>query len=404
VPDPIAHIPFRAYWSTPFARWQGSFAELHALRFAAWTAARALAKRRIDPAQLDFGVLGMTVPQPACFYGLPWVAAELGAPHLAGPTVAQACATSARSLQLAAAEVAAGQSQAALVLTADRVSNGPALSYPQPSAPGGAPHTEHWVLDNFARDPWAGVAMMDTAENVARRYQITREEQDDITLRRFEQYDAALAETQAFQRRYMDLPFETPDPRFGKVRGRVEGDEGVHPADALKVRALKPVREGGTVTYAGQTHPADGNAGLIVATRDRARDLSADPQVETAILGFGQARVDKAMMPAAPVPAARRALEQAGLAIGDIDVVKSHNPFAVNDAVFAREMGFPVEAMNNYGCSLVWGHPQGPTGLRALIELIEELHLRGGGRGLFQGCAAGDSAMAVVIEVRDAGR
>jgi acetyl-CoA acetyltransferase len=79
--------------------------------------------------------------------------------------------------------------------------------------------------------------------------------------------------------------------------------------------------------------------------------------------------------------------------------VKSHNPFALNDIVFSRETGFPLERMNNYGCSLVWGHPQGPTGLRAIIELIEELALRGGGIGLFHGCAAGDTAMAVVLEI-----
>jgi acetyl-CoA acetyltransferase len=99
------------------------------------------------------------------------------------------------------------------------------------------------------------------------------------------------------------------------------------------------------------------------------------------------------------VPAARRALERAGRGIKDVAAVKSHNPFAVNDVVFARETGFDLMAMNNNGCSLVWGHPQGPTGLRAVIELIEELAERGGGIGLFHGCAAGDTAMAVVVEV-----
>ncbi|MGJ3648162.1 hypothetical protein ACLB0R_06790 [Sphingomonas sp. GlSt437] len=138
---------------------------------------------------------------------------------------------------------------------------------------------------------------------------------------------------------------------------------------------------------------------MIVAGREQARALAADGP-EIAILGFGQARVEPAYMPAAPVPATARALDQAGLAVGNIDAVTSHNPFAVNDIVFARETGFPLERMNTHGCSLVWGHPQGPTGLRAVIELIETLALRGGGRGLFQGCAAGDSAMAMVIEVR----
>jgi acetyl-CoA acetyltransferase len=93
----------------------------------------------------------------------------------------------------------------------------------------------------------------------------------------------------------------------------------------------------------------------------------------------------------------------AGLAIGDLAAIKSHNPFAVNDIVFARATGCDLMAMNNYGSSLVWGHPQGPTGMRSIIELIEELVLRGGGHGLFQGCAAGDTAMAVVLTVGDAG-
>jgi acetyl-CoA acetyltransferase len=104
----------------------------------------------------------------------------------------------------------------------------------------------------------------------------------------------------------------------------------------------------------------------------------------------------------AVAPSCRAALDAAGLAIGDVDAVKMHNPFAVNDIVFAKETGFPLDRMNNYGCSLVWGHPQGPTGMRSVIELIEELALRGGGVGLFGGCAAGDSGMALLLRVSDA--
>ena len=106
-------------------------------------------------------------------------------------------------------------------------------------------------------------------------------------------------------------------------------------------------------------------------------------------------------MPEATVPAAARALAQAGRRIDEMAALKSHNPFAVNDLFFAKAMGIDWRSMNNYGCSLVWGHPQAPMGTRSVIELIEELVLRGGGRGLFTGCAAGDSAMAVVIEVAD---
>lgn len=119
------------------------------------------------------------------------------------------------------------------------------------------------------------------------------------------------------------------------------------------------------------------------------------------VLGIGQARVEKAHMPLAPVPACRAALRNAGLAMEQVTHVKTHNPFIVNDLVFARETGFPLEKMNRYGCSLVWGHPQGPTGLRSIIELIEEMAIAGGGIGVFTGCAAGDTAMSVVVKVDD---
>ena len=80
-------------------------------------------------------------------------------------------------------------------------------------------------------------------------------------------------------------------------------------------------------------------------------------------------------------------------------MIKSHNPFAVNDIYFSRETGIDVSRMNNFGSPLIYGHPQGPTGLRATIELIEELVMLGGGHGLFTGCAAGDTAMALVLTV-----
>jgi acetyl-CoA C-acetyltransferase len=84
-----------------------------------------------------------------------------------------------------------------------------------------------------------------------------------------------------------------------------------------------------------------------------------------------------------------------------VDVVTTHNPFAVNDIYFHRQTGYPLEKMNPYGCSLVWGHPQGPTGLRSIIELIEALRERGGGVGVFAGCAAGDTGAAIVLRVED---
>jgi acetyl-CoA acetyltransferase len=107
-------------------------------------------------------------------------------------------------------------------------------------------------------------------------------------------------------------------------------------------------------------------------------------------------------MPEAAIAAAQRALAAAGRGVRQMDAIKTHNPFALNDILFAKEMGVDADTMNNWGSSLVWGHPQAPMGTRSVIELIEELALRGGGYGLFTGCAAGDTAMAVVLQVTDA--
>jgi acetyl-CoA acetyltransferase len=103
-----AEIPYGAYWSTPFARWQGAFADLHSLEFAAHTARKELARRAIPVEAIEHGVLGFSVPQARSFYGLPWVAGRAGLGHIAGPTIMQACATGVRTLLAAAQEVEAG--------------------------------------------------------------------------------------------------------------------------------------------------------------------------------------------------------------------------------------------------------------------------------------------------------
>lgn len=399
-----AEIPYGAYWSTPFARWQGAFSNLHSVEFAAQVAKKELARRNIPPEAIDHGVLGFSVPQKQSFYGLPWLAGMIGLNHVAGPTIMQACATGVRALLAGVQEVENGLSNVSLTVTCDRTSNGPHLYYPNPRGPGGTGAHEDWVMDNFGSDPLGGHAMVRTAENVASKHQITTSEQHEVVLKREAQYRDALADDHAFQKRYMTLPFEVPDPSFRKTAGALASDEGVNFSTAEGLAKLKPVIEGGSVTFGGQTHPADGNAAIVVASPERARELSRDATIRIRVHGFGAARAQLAYMPEAPIPAAQKALADAGMKIEQMNAIKTHNPFAVNDILFSRQTGVPIEKFNNYGCSLVWGHPQAPMGTRAVIELIEELALRGGGFGLFTGCAAGDSAMAAVIEVTNGGR
>jgi acetyl-CoA acetyltransferase len=197
----------------------------------------------------------------------------------------------------------------------------------------------------------------------------------------------------------MVIPIDIKDSKNRKIINIVKGDEGVYPTTLEKLQKLKPVLPNGTVSFGTQTHPADANSGIIVTTRENAKNLSKDNKIEIKIIAYGEGRAKKGFMAMAIIPAAIMALNHANLSIDDINVIKTHNPFAVNDIYFCREMDIDWDDMNNYGSSLIYGHPQAPTGSRLLIELIEELVLKGGGYGLFDGCAAGDTGAAIIVNV-----
>ncbi|MBI5017790.1 MAG: thiolase family protein [Deltaproteobacteria bacterium] len=391
-----AFIPYRGYYSTPFSKWQMTLANEHSLVLGAATASRWMAGRSIDPKSFDYLYLGYTIHQRQAFYGAPWVAALIGAEGTAGCNVSQACSTSTTCLYYAAAGVENGLFQTTLTLATDRCSNGPHVVWPNPSGPGGEVIHENWLMDNFGHDPVAKNAMIQTAENVAKEAGLTKQQADELTARRYAQYADALKNDREFQKRYF-FPVEVKLSKKKTVM--LAEDEGLTATTADTLAGLGPVLPGGIHSFGAQTHPADGNASVIVATRDRARELSADPGVEIQLVSYGYSRAAKGFMPQAPVPAARMALERAGIGIGDVAAIKTHNPFIANDLYMAKELGIDPNGFNNYGSPLVFGHPQGPTGARCVIELIEELALKGGGYGLFTGCAAGDTGAALVVKV-----
>ena len=387
-------IPVPAAWSSPFVRWQGPLAEVNSIDLAVGVTRTALERAGVEATELDGVVVGMTVPQQASFYGAPTLAARIGADGVSGPMISQACATGVACLGSAAATVE-GDGGMVAAITTDRISNGPVLTYPSGSGLGGAPTIETWVLDSFARDPWGGTSMVETAEAVAREEGIERVELDEVTALRGSQYQQALDDERSFQRRWM-VPVELPTRRGEPTV--VAADEGVRTSSLDELAALPAVSSDGVITYGSQTHPADGTAGMVVTTCDRARELAGGSGIAR-VLAVGGARADKARMPKAPVPAAGRALEAAGLGFGDVHAVVTHNPFAVNDVYFARQTGIDLGAMNTRGCSLIYGHPQAPTGTRGIVELLHVLAERGGGIGVFTGCAAGDTGAAVVLSV-----
>ncbi len=391
-----AFIPYKGYYSTPFARWQGSMATKNSITLGAATVKRWLAEKKIDPASFDYFFLGITIGQHRGFYGGPWAAALSGMEGIPGLMVSQACTTSTTSIYQACIGVETGYYRQAFCLNTDRCSNGPHTVWPNPMGPGGEVISENWMMDNFAKDPWAGGAMVQTGENVAKAAGITREQCDELTLRRYQQYLDALADDRAFQKEYM-FPAEVQVSKKKSIL--VEADEGVTETTAEGLSGLRPVMPDGVHTFGSQTHPADGNCGVIVTTRERARELSTNPDIEVRVLSYGFSRTEKAHMAKAVVPAAQMALEKAGIKISDAAEIKTHNPFAVNDLYFAKEFKIDVNEMNNYGCSLIYGHPQAPTAGRSIIEGIEAVAKKGGGYLLWAGCAAGDTGGAMVLKI-----
>ena len=391
-----AYIPYRGYYSTPFAKWQGTLANEHSIVLGAATSKRFFESKGWDPKTFEYFLVGSTVYQKQWFYSGPWAAALMGADGAPGILVSQACSTSTFSIYQAGMGIETGMFNHSWCLLADRLSNGPHAVWPNPNGPGGQQIAEDWVMDNFGKDPWAGGAMIQTAENVAKEYGVTRDECDAVTLRRQEQYLDALAKDREFQKRYM-FPAEVQLSKKKSIL--LEADEGITTSTKEGLASLKPVLPDGVHTFGAQTHPADGNSGICVTTREKARELSVNPGIEIQVVSFGFARTKKAHMAAAVAPSAQMALKNAGIKAGDLGAIKTHNPFAANDIVMAKVMGLDLNSMNNYGSSLIFGHPQAATGARLMIEGIEELTIKGGGYLLFSGCAAGDTAASIVLKV-----
>lgn len=390
-----AYIPYGGYYCSPFAKWQGSLSNENSIVLGAETAKRWMASKGWETPIFDYTYHGMTVVQKSCFYGNTWASGMMGA-QVPGMTIIQACSTSTTCIHTAALAVETGTQTTPFCFLADRMSNAPHLIWPNPKGPGGEVISENWNMDNINADPSTGKGMLVTAENVAKKVGATREEADALAVRRYEQYTEALKDDRAFQKRYM-FPVEVKINRKKTIV--LDADEGVTPATMEGIAHLRPVMEGGIHTFASQTHPADGNAGIIVTTKERAENLSSAQGTTIQILSYGFARVEKAHMPAAPVPAAQMALDRAGITINDVKVIKSHNPFAANDLYFAKKFNIDVNTMDNYGCSMIFGHPQAPTVARLVMEGIEEAVMLGGGYVLIAGCAAGDTGAALVLRV-----
>jgi acetyl-CoA acetyltransferase len=387
-----ARIPYGTWGSSYFPAWQTSpLAEVNIGQFAGEAMNRILGLRKVPKDSLEYLVVGSTVPWHWKFWNAPLVASCVGH-RIPGFHVEQACATGLQATMLGAAEVQNGAHDVVGVLTFDRTSDSPVGVFPERRAHQRTlPIADVW--DNFGFDPATGNAMIATAGIAARKYKVARKEVDELAYYRHQQY------FEAKESGFLDkvlVPLDVLNVA-GRPLGRVEEDVGVRP---LTLDGLRAMRELDTcVTGGTQTHASDGMATLLVATEERAKELSSRPEIDIRFVAKTEVRTSPSLMPEAPALAVQKLLKRCDLTMDDMAVVKNHNPFAVNDAVFTKVLDYDWHKMNNNGCSLVWGHPQGPTLTRLTIEALEEAVSLGGGYVLLFGCAAGDVGIAALLKV-----
>ena len=394
---PRARIPYGTWGSSYFPAWQMSpLAEVNIGQFAGEAANRILGKRKVAKDQLEYLVIGSTIPWHWKFWTAPLVSSCLGE-RLPGYHVEQACATGLQATLLGASEVQSGAHDVVGVITFDRTSDSPVGVFPERRSYERTQAISD-VWDNFGFDPATGNAMITTAGIAARKYKLDRREVDEITFHRYQQYFEAKAS--GLLDRVL-VPLEVLNIQ-GRPMGKVDADLGVR---RVTLESLGAMRELDTcVTGGTQTHASDGMAVLLVATSEKARELSPRPEIDIQFVAKTEIRTNPRLMPEAPTLAVQKLLDRVGLTMKDMVVVKNHNPFAVNDAIFARVMEYDWRAINNTGCPLVWGHPQGPTLTRVIIEALEEAVDLGGGYVLVFGCAAGDVGIASILKVTAGGK
>ncbi len=389
---PNARIPYGTWGSSYFPAWQTSaLAEVNIGQFAGESMGRILGLRNVPKSELEYLIIGSTIPWHWKFWNAPLVASCMGH-RIPGYHMEQACATGLQAALLAGAEVDSGSNDVVGVLTFDRTSDSPVGVFPERRA-----HERTQAIadvwDNFGFDPATGNAMITAAGITARKYKCDRAETDEVAFLRYEQYFDA--KKSGFLDRVM-VPLDVLNVQ-GRPLGRIDGDYGVR---MVTMGGLRAMRELDTcVTGGGQTHASDGMSTLLVTSKEKAKQLSPRPEIDIQFVAKTEARTHPSLMPEAPAFAVQKLLDRTGLTMADMAVAKNHNPFAVNDVIFSKLLDYDWRKLNNTGCPMVWGHPQGPTLTRVLIEALEEAVDLGGGHVLVFGCAAGDVGIASVFKV-----
>jgi 3-oxoadipyl-CoA thiolase len=377
---------------TPVGRYGGTLAEVRPDDLAATVITEAVARAGVDPADIEdvyFGAANQAgednrnvARMGALLAGLP--------ESVAGVTVNRLCASGLSAVVSACHAVAAGDGDLFVAGGVESMSRAPlVMAKPDAAFPRGNQTvwdtTLGWRFPNPKMEAMFPLESMgETGENVAERYEVSREEQDEFALRSQQRW-AEAADAGRFDDELVPI-------------GDAVRDEHPRPdTSAEKLGGLKPAfRQGGTVTAGNSSGINDGAAALVIASEERAQALGVEPL--GAFVGSAVAGVDPRVMGVGPVPAVRKLLERTGVDVAEIDLVELNEAFASQSLVVIRELGLDPERVNVNGGAIAIGHPLGMSGARLVVTLLHELRRRGGKYGLATLCVGVGQGQAALFE------
>lgn len=380
---------------TAIGSFNGVLAPFSACELGAVVIKEAISRACIKSENIDEVIFGNTVqagqgPNPARQSAI-----KAGIPvEVPSYTVNKLCGSGLKSVNLAAQAIMIGDADIIVAGGMESMTNAPYLLNSKSRWGYRMGHDK--VLDSLYQDAlWCAFSdshMGITAENIAEKYGITREEQDQIAV--FSQKKAIAAiESGAFKREIVPLMIKT---RRGE--SIIDTDEFPRADTTLeKLAKLKPAfKQDGTVTAGNSSGINDGAAAIVMMSANKAKELGIKPMAR--IRAYASAGVDPSVMGLGPVPAARKALAKAGLTISDMDLIEANEAFAAQFLAVGKELGFAKEKVNIHGGAIALGHPLGASGARILVTLLHAMEQKNARLGLATLCIGGGQGAAAIVE------
>jgi acetyl-CoA C-acetyltransferase len=382
---------------TAVGKFQGSLSDLSAPQLGAIAVSEAVRRAKIEPQQVDECILGNVLPaglgqnparQAALGAGLP---KEVGA-----LTINKVCGSGLKAVALAAQAVATGNSGIVVAGGMESMTNAPYLLL---QARKGYRLGNAQIIDSMVHDGlwdiYNDYHMGQTAENVAEKYQITRQEQDEFA---YHSHRKALAAHKECRFQSQIVAVELPARKKGEPPVKFDKDESPREDTSMETLAkLKPAfKKDGTVTAGNAPGVNDGAAALVVTSAARAQELGVEPMAR--IVAQATSGVDPAWVMMAPVEGVRRIWQKTGWKPGDVDLYELNEAFSVQALAVMRELGVDPERVNVNGGAVAIGHPIGASGARILVTLLYEMARRNARRGVAALCLGGGNSVAMAVE------